>query len=68
MQPAALIDLCESDLHQLGWSVGELAYHGPNGLIWQVQGPRGGETILARAPTQSDAWQAAANQAHMMAE
>jgi len=68
MPHATTIDLCQTDLCQLGWSIGVVAYRGRHGTVWLVYGTKDGETIAVRAARQDDAWQIAANQAHVMAE
>lgn len=58
------IDQAHRLLKQLGWSVGDLAYHRPDGsLVWQVTGRRDEQTIVGRAGTEVAAWNGALRQA-----
>lgn len=57
------VDACAHALHRLGWSSGEMAFNNGRAVVWQVYAHRGDQRIVARAPTQSEAWVAAAEQA-----
>ena len=51
-------DKCRRLLHMLGFSVGEAAFDLPSGRReWQVDASRDGHTVLAKATTQSQAWE-----------
>lgn len=42
-----------------GWTIAEVSYADGRRLIWQVECQRREQTLIARAPTQADAWRAA---------
>ncbi len=50
-------------LHQAGCSVGEVAVHTANGIVWLVTGSNGENVIEARGTTQTEAWARAPQQA-----
>ena len=54
------VDAWQAELHEAGWSIGDMAILTPAGLVWMVFGHCGEERIVAKAPTQADAWRAAA--------
>jgi len=56
-------DDCEHELKLRGWSVGDVRIVRPAGLAWQVLAHRDGQRVIARAPTQAEAWEAAARSA-----
>lgn len=50
----------DSWLRALGWIVREAAVRGPDGLVfWQVHCARDAQNVIARAPRQGQAWEAA---------
>ena len=57
MQPT--IEQCQTDLHKLGWSVGDALIRTDDGLRWVVRCHRGEERVVAKASSQSDAWREA---------
>jgi hypothetical protein len=60
------VDQAHRCLHLLGWSVGEASFVAPDGSrYWQIDASRtsDGQTILARAPSQTGAWTAACRMA-----
>jgi hypothetical protein len=50
-------------LHCAGWTVGEVAAHGPGGVVWIVTGSNGENRIEARGRSQAEAWHLALQQA-----
>jgi hypothetical protein len=57
------VDAWQADLREAGWSIGDMAILTPAGLAWMVFGQCGDERIVAKAPTQADAWREAARMA-----
>ncbi|MGO8753570.1 MAG: hypothetical protein ACLQNE_47155 [Thermoguttaceae bacterium] len=56
---STLVDRANRSPHRLGWSVGEASFVVPDGSRhWQVDAARTSDarTILARAPSQTEAW------------
>lgn len=55
-------DAAYSLLHEAGWSVGDTAYADPDsgGLVWLVYAHRGQQQIVAKAESQTEAWNEAA--------
>ena len=54
---AQTIDDAHAQLHAAGWSVGDIATSDLAGRrVWNVYLYRGEQRILARAPTQTEAW------------
>lgn len=60
---AQTVDDRSSFLRFLGWSCGDMAFNEGRAVVWQVFALRGDQRIVARAPTQSEAWVAAVEQA-----
>ena len=59
---------CSSDesfsrLQRAGWTVGDVAVHGPEDIHWLVTGTNGENRIEARGASQAEAWQRALQQA-----
>ena len=55
--PAQTIDDAHARLHAHGWSVGDIATLDFAGRrVWHVYAHREEQRILARAPTQAEAW------------
>ena len=54
------VDVWQTELREAGWSIGDMAVLTPAGLIWIVFGHCGDQRIVAKAPTQADAWREAA--------
>ena len=50
-------------LHEAGWSIGDTAFVGKEGLTWLVFGRKGEHSIQANAKTQEQAWKQACRQA-----
>jgi hypothetical protein len=50
-------------LHDVGWTVGNVAVHGGFGVVWTVTGSNGENRIEARGSTQLEAWHNALLQA-----
>ena len=44
------------NLHRAGWSIGDIAFHGPAGVVWLVWGSNGENLIRAEAATRDEAW------------
>jgi hypothetical protein len=53
-------------LHVSGWSIGDPAFAGKDGISWLVYSTNGGHTIEANGKTQEDAWKQACRQAEGM--
>lgn len=53
-----LSDAAYSLLHAVGWSIGDTAYHDPDTsqLVWLVYCHRGEQQVVAKAESQSAAW------------
>jgi hypothetical protein len=49
-----------------GWSVGDVGLLTAAGAVWQVDANNGRHTIIARAPSQAEAWQLACRQAEAL--
>ena len=45
-----------SRLHDAGWSVGDVAFNVDGQRLWMVYCHRGDEKIVAKNPSQRDAW------------
>ena len=54
------VDAWQAELREAGWSIGDMAILTPAGLAWLVFGHCGEHRIVAKAPTQTDAWREAA--------
>jgi hypothetical protein len=50
-------------LHAAGWSIGDAAATGPDGMVWLVTGTNGENVIRAEGATRDAAWWAAIGQA-----
>jgi hypothetical protein len=50
-------------LHEAGWSIGDTAFVGKEGISWLVFGTHGDQRIRANAKTQEQAWIQACRQA-----
>ncbi len=50
-------------LQRAGWSVGEVAVHGADGVWWLVSGTNGENAVNVRGRTEAEAWRKAALQA-----
>jgi len=59
-------DTAAATLSRLRWSVGETALRYGQAILWQVDARRGVHTIIARAPSHSEAWALAAKQAESL--
>src|SRR5262245_8479345 len=53
-------------LHAAGWSVGDVRRLTAAGPRWLVTGTNGGNVLRAEAPTQTEAWRRAAEQARAL--
>ena len=62
MNPA-ISDNCEAALQDLRWSCGEMAFLSGHSIVWQVYAHKYDQSILVRAGTQTEAWEAALDQA-----
>jgi hypothetical protein len=60
---ATTVDTCADCLQAAGGSVGETCFRTNAGPVWRVDGSNGENQLLARAPTQAEAWRQAAEQA-----
>lgn len=56
------VDAGANALHQRGWSCGDMEFNDARTAVWQVYAHRGDQRIVARAPTQNEAWAAAVEQ------
>jgi hypothetical protein len=52
-----------SHLHKAGWSVGDTAFAGPEGLTWLVYCTQGGYELRAENSKRTEAWKRACCQA-----
>ena len=50
-------------LHRAGWSIGDTAFVGKDGISWLVFGTKGDHSIQANGETQEQAWKKACRQA-----
>jgi hypothetical protein len=50
-------------LHRAGWSIGDTAFVGKEGMSWLVFGTRGDHSIHAEGKSQEEAWKQACRQA-----
>ena len=50
-------------LHRAGWSIGDTAFAGKEGISWLVYGTNGDHTIQANGETQKEAWRQACREA-----
>lgn len=57
------VDAWQGELREGGWSIGDVSVFTPAGLVWMVFGHCGDQRIVAKAPTQVDAWREAARMA-----
>jgi hypothetical protein len=57
---------CLDQLRRAGWSVGDAAFTGGEGLVWVVTGSNGENLIRAEGPTRAAAWIAACGQARAL--
>jgi len=55
------IDTITSELANRGWSLGDLAFYQGAAPVWQVFGHCDEQRVVARAPSQQDAWRLAAD-------
>ncbi len=53
-------------LHRAGWSVGDTAFAGKEGMSWLVYGTNGEHSIRAEGKSQEEAWKQACRQAEEM--
>ena len=53
-------------LHRAGWSIGDTALVGKEGISWLVFGTNGDHSIQANGKTQEEAWKQACRQAEEM--
>ena len=53
-------------LHEAGWSIGDTAFVGKEGISWLVYGTNGDHAIQANAKTREQAWKQACRQAEEM--
>ena len=53
-------------LHKAGWSVGDTAFVGKEGISWLVYGTRGELSLRAEGKSQTEAWKNACRQAEEM--
>jgi hypothetical protein len=53
-------------LHEAGWSIGDTAFAGKDGISWLVYGTNGDHAIQATGQTQEEAWKQACRQAEEM--
>jgi hypothetical protein len=63
MPESTTSDECFARLHAAGWSVGDSCFMTDARVVWQVDGTKGENRLLARAPMQSGASRAACEQA-----
>jgi hypothetical protein len=50
------VDASADRLKRVGWSVGDTAVHGPDGITWVVFAHRGEQTVEGRGATRAEAW------------
>ena len=62
------IDAWQAQLHDAGWSIGDMTVYTPAGLAWMVYGCRGEQRIIAKAAKQADAWREAAKMLERIGE
>ena len=53
-------------LHRAGWSIGDTAFVGKEGISWLVFGTKGDHSIRAEGKSQEEAWKDACRQAEEM--
>jgi len=53
-------------LHKAGWSIGDTAFVGKQGISWLVYGTKGDHSIRAEGKSQEKAWKLACRQAEEM--
>jgi hypothetical protein len=53
-------------LHRAGWSIGDAAFVGKDGISWLVIGTNGDHMIQANGKTQEETWKQACRQAEEM--
>jgi hypothetical protein len=53
-------------LHRTGWSIGDTAFVGKEGISWLVFGTKGEHTLRANGKNQEEAWKQACRQAEEM--
>jgi hypothetical protein len=53
-------------LHKAGWSIGDTAFAGKEGISWLVFGTNGDHAIQANGKSQKEAWKQACRQAEAM--
>ena len=53
-------------LHQAGWSIGDTAFTGKDGISWLVYGTKGDHSIGAEGKSQEEGWKQACRQAEEM--
>jgi hypothetical protein len=56
-------DLALLRLRRAGWSIGDAAFAGPDGIAWLVSGTNGENLIRAWGPTRDEAWRESVGQA-----
>jgi hypothetical protein len=54
------LDFIQAVIHRAGWSSGDTAIREGDRLIWMVTCSRNGQTVVAKDPDRTGAWQAAA--------
>jgi hypothetical protein len=50
------LDASAAHLKRAGWSAGDVAVHGPAGVVWLVTASRNGLQVAGRGDNQSEAW------------
>jgi hypothetical protein len=63
VETQSTVDICKAALHGREWSCEDMVFHDGRAFVWQVSPRRGDQRIVAWAPTQGEAWAAAAGQA-----
>ena len=53
-------------VHRAGWSIGDTAFAGKEGISWLVCGTKGDHSIRAEGKSQEEAWKQACRQAEQM--
>jgi hypothetical protein len=57
------VDASADRLKRAGWSAGDMAVHGPAGVVWVVTASSGDQQLAGRGTTQAEAWHRACLQA-----
>ena len=63
METRTTVNACQAVLHDRGWSCGDMAFYDGHAVVLQVFAHQAEQRIAAQAPTQGEAWLAAAEQA-----